>query len=455
MKQISTLFLAVLATASLFAQNYNVTFKVDMTGYTGTITTGAFVNGTWNGWCGNCNPLTDADNDGVWEVTLPIPAGEHEFKFTVDGWNDQEMFSQGDPCTLTDPSGQFTNRALIVNHDMTYGVVPFNDCKGAAGHPDSTYVMVYLNTANTTPADTTYITGGAGWGSPGQYPLVDPDGNGIYTGVFKKAVGFSSHYTFVNAYCPDYSCKENIAGQPCADPGNFNDRTPNAPLLNDTIIRTCYGECSPTTACTPLAPPVRVVFQVDMTEYAATKSFGFVNVSGTLNGWCGDCAKLNDDDADNIWSDTLELQAGTYEFKFSIDNWADQENFDPATDDSLCTLTTGGFTNRILTVTADTTLPAVCLASCFACQPVGIEPTVAAIQVYPSPAKDQVTVYMPAAQPGMTIELMDVMGRVLESDQLSTNGVHTFGLSQATNGVYFIRIADGRNQFTQRFIVVK
>ena len=44
--------------------NYNVTFSVDMN-YGVDISAGnPTINGTFNGWCGDCNPLTDDDGDG-------------------------------------------------------------------------------------------------------------------------------------------------------------------------------------------------------------------------------------------------------------------------------------------------------------------------------------------------------------------------------------------------------
>ena len=46
-------------------------FQVDMGLVTAGFTTPE-VNGTWNSWCGNCNPMTDADGDGVWEATIPL-----------------------------------------------------------------------------------------------------------------------------------------------------------------------------------------------------------------------------------------------------------------------------------------------------------------------------------------------------------------------------------------------
>ena len=58
-------------TVPLAVQYYNVKFRVDMSQYTGSLTGGVFVNGSFNGWCGTCNPMTDMGN-GMWETTLPL-----------------------------------------------------------------------------------------------------------------------------------------------------------------------------------------------------------------------------------------------------------------------------------------------------------------------------------------------------------------------------------------------
>lgn len=57
----------------------------------GNIGNGVFVNGSFNNWCGSCNPMTNVSGS-LWEVTLPLNPGGIEYKFTVDGWNDQENF---------------------------------------------------------------------------------------------------------------------------------------------------------------------------------------------------------------------------------------------------------------------------------------------------------------------------------------------------------------------------
>jgi len=103
----------------------DVTFKVDMDGYTGTYTT-VNLNGVFNGWCGSCAEMTDDDADNVYELTVNVSTGTIEYKFTVDGWDDQEMFTEGDPCTSTIDG--FTNRTLNVEGDVVLDVVCWNSC---------------------------------------------------------------------------------------------------------------------------------------------------------------------------------------------------------------------------------------------------------------------------------------------------------------------------------------
>ena len=48
------------------------------------------VNGTFNGWCGNCNAMSDADGDNIWDITIDLANGSYEFKFSADNWVIQE-----------------------------------------------------------------------------------------------------------------------------------------------------------------------------------------------------------------------------------------------------------------------------------------------------------------------------------------------------------------------------
>lgn len=44
-----------------------------------------FLAGDFNGWSPSATPLEDSDGSGRWVVTLPLPAGRHEYAFVVDG----------------------------------------------------------------------------------------------------------------------------------------------------------------------------------------------------------------------------------------------------------------------------------------------------------------------------------------------------------------------------------
>jgi hypothetical protein len=103
----------------------NVTFKVDMTQQTGFTT--PYVSGTFNSWSGNANPMTDANADGVWEATISIAPGTHEYKFSKDNWAGSEQLASGTTCTIT--SNGFTNRTLVVaNQNIIQPTVCWASC---------------------------------------------------------------------------------------------------------------------------------------------------------------------------------------------------------------------------------------------------------------------------------------------------------------------------------------
>jgi hypothetical protein len=109
-----------------------------------------------------------------------------------------------------------------------------------------------------------------------------------------------------------------------------------------------------------------VTFQVDMNDYSGTADYlaAGVTLNGTFNAWCGNCAAMDDSDADGVYMLTLTLDPGVYEFKYTIGDWTDQEFL---AEGSSCTLTTSGFTNRVLEVSADMTVPLSCWGACETC----------------------------------------------------------------------------------------
>ena len=427
----------------------NVTFAVDMKSYTKPFNT-VFVSGTFNNWSADSNPLQDTDKDGIWTATLPIPAGAIEYKFQVDQWKDQETFRGTEICTVTTPDGQFTNRYKVIpSAGLALDTVCWSSCYACGA---SVLITVNLGTQHIPVAESgVFIAGGGNFGSPGDFPLKDPDKDGVYSITFERPKGFTSFYTFTNGRCPDYSCKENIAGQACANPDNFNDRK-MGPFTQDTVINTCFERCTDNTNCGALVKR-KVTFQVNMSDYKS--SFVNVYLSGSFNNWSANANILKDDDLDNIWTTTVELNEGTYEYKFQLDGWSAQENF---VGGESCTKTTGAFTNRITTVSKDSLLPAVCFNACTACAPTGVsnlERVDNLFRVSPNPANGEFLLQFNQDLDGpVEWQLYDMLGRVQagsrEVSSLETARVSVAGLPA---GLFWVFVRNGQQIDVKKLVV--
>ena len=71
---------ATVAPAPAIAEGSVVRFVVSAPG----ASTVALV-GDFNAWNVGATPLVATESDGVWTVTVPLPAGRHEYAFVVDG----------------------------------------------------------------------------------------------------------------------------------------------------------------------------------------------------------------------------------------------------------------------------------------------------------------------------------------------------------------------------------
>jgi hypothetical protein len=112
----------------------NVTFQVDMSEVTDPYSVPE-INATFNSWCGNCNAMSDADNDSVWDVTIAlIPGDTIEYKYSADSWTIQETNDPGASCTNGDST--YTNRVLVIpSSDMILDVVCWASCDPCVSAP--------------------------------------------------------------------------------------------------------------------------------------------------------------------------------------------------------------------------------------------------------------------------------------------------------------------------------
>lgn len=430
------------------AMDVDVQFSVDMNEYDQAFTT-VYVSGTFNDWSADSNPLSDPDGDGIWTATYPIPAGPIEWKYQVDGWADQEEFAGGEDCTRT--TDGFTNRFKVITGPAELDTVCWASCY-ACGEEITITINVGTSHIDVNP-DGIYLAGGGVFGVPGDNPLNDDDGDGVYTITLVKNRGFSSYYTFTNGACADWSCKENIAGQDCARPENFNDRW-MGPITQDTVINTCFAQCTDDLECGGGLADGEVTFQVDMSEFEG--DFQTVYLSGSFNSWSGDANPMDDSDGDNIWTITVPLGGGEYEYKFSLDNWTDSETL---TDGDSCTITdpSGQFVNRVITVDGDATLDAVCFGFCASCDVVStieIGSEEVEFRIMPTVSSHFITAgtggfILPA---NSRMLLLDATGRPLQQFDMSGRSQRQIDVSTLPRGLYFLQLTAGNARTVERFI---
>jgi 1,4-alpha-glucan branching enzyme len=295
------------------APSYNTVFKVDMANVTGFGI--PYVNGTFNGWCGACTPMTQVGATTVWQATIPLEAGTYEYKFTYDGWNGEESLTPGSSCTVT--NGGYTNRFLTVASAQTLPVVCWESCLSCvAPIADVTFKV---DMTNQTGFGVAYVNGTFNGWCGDCNPMTDANADGIWEVTLPISAG-----TIEFKYTVDgWSGEESLAaGGSCTQTtGAYTNRILTVGTTDITMPVTCYGSCS---SCATPSGPYNVTFKVDMNN--VTDPFTTPYVNGTFNGWCGSCAPMSDVNSDGIWELTISVPTGAQEYKFTYDVFTREEN---------------------------------------------------------------------------------------------------------------------------------
>ena len=301
-----------------------------------------------------------------------------------------------------------------------------------------------------------FVAGGSGFGSPGANQLTDPDGDGIYSITLAKPIGFSSHYIFLNGNCGDYSCKENIAGQPCADPANFNDRFIQVGS-NDTTISTCFGLCADGTDCS-VVDSVEVTFRLDMSGVTVDPGGVYIAGGGAF-GNPGD-NELTDPDGDGIYTITLAKPvpfASYYTFTngncsdFSCkEDIAGQPCADPA-----------NFNDRFIRLSSRDTVVCTFFAQCDAFSPCFLTRAEPLIQdpglftLRPNPARAEVWLdFSSAGRVARQVEVLDPSGRMVWRQEVPVGADQALlQLASLPASVYVVKVRDGKRLSIQKLIL--
>ena len=412
-----------------------VTFRVDMSEQ--VIGDGVYLHAAFDGW--GAIAMTDDNGDQIYEHTVTLESGVYQYLFQNGSGNNEAFDSTYVACTLT--SGEFTNRILEVPEGggaVIMDAFCYNSCdacEGSGGDAYSvtfqvdmaeytgTYAMVNLNSSfNAWCGECAVMT--------------DDDGDGVYTltvdslpaGVYEYKFTLDG-WTAQEEFTEGDACTSTIDG--------FTNRT--VTVTGDTTMPVvCYDSCEACGGGT--SDMAAVTFRVDMNEQ---EILGPIYVSGnTIDGWCGTCVEMMDDDGDGIYEVTVELEPGAHEYKYNNASWDDSESLDPE-EDADCTLTTGEFTNRYLEFsgTDPVDLAAVCFNACTACTPDFVAETQTAAFEARVTAGGEIAIQMEAIAASGVLRITSLTG-ALVGEWIIPQGASTFTAAPGieSNGIYLLSL---------------
>ena len=431
----------------------DITFLVNTANIPTVDPTGIFIAGGGNFGNPGDNAMTDANNDGVWEVTVRKPKGftsDYTFTNGDSGWGAKENIS-GQSCAVA----PYDDRNLPGVWSDTTLLTCFGSCVSdtVCPAPPATIDLTFnLDLSQYGTAFTTaYVAGNFnGWNGTSN-PLTD-QGNGLWSGMITVNENDSIEYNFR----ADGVEETLTVGASCTKTsGPFTNRFIAFGNMDMVIPVVCFESCA---AClTAPSDSVNVTFQVDMA--LETTNTGGVFLGADFENFNGSIA-MTDTDGDDIWETTVMLpKNASYEFKYiNGPNWVTSENFDPI-QDSLCTITTGNVTNRIVGIGAsDTATAAYCYNYCIDCQSVSVNDVslTAAFEMMPNPANNFVRLafndeFMSIEK---TITVFNSVGQEVFNN--ITNHVNTYEINTAAfaKGMYFITVQTEEGVQTKRLVII-
>lgn len=324
------------ASTFIYAQQVSVTFQVDMSKQTvsgdGVHVAGSFQDeaGFAGDWDPSTTALTDGDGDGVYEVTVNLPADStYQYKF-VNGnkWGGDEGVPSA--CNVGG------NRELKVpsSGPHTTPKVCFGSCDPCPTAVDTVAFTIKVDMSQqTVSANGVHVAGDFGAGgypswNPSGIALTDGDGDKVYEVTLTLPEG-TYPFKFINGN--DWPDNEGVPGE-CNAGGNreykiTGDGDDQSESGFTAMYIAAFGMC-------PAKDSTDVTFFVDMNNQ--TVGANGVHLAGAfdqsgLPGWDPSGIGLTDGDGDGVYEVTLRLAEGDYGHKFiNGDAWGDDESIPPA-----------------------------------------------------------------------------------------------------------------------------
>jgi hypothetical protein len=190
----------------------------------------------------------------------------------------------------------------------------------------------------------------------------------------------------------------------------------------------------------------QVTFKVDMNNVSA--SFSVPEVNGTFNSWCGSCWPMEDIDGDNIWETQATMIEGSYELKFSADNWSISENLDPTWG---CTNGNTQYTNRTLLINENKVICPEWGLCTPTCNPVIIssvdENNNNNAILYPNPSTGNISIS--TTEDIQKIEVFNLLGDLIYSTNLKE-----FDMPEGSSGMYLLSIGTSKRITVKKVIII-
>lgn len=277
----------------------DVTFSVDMN-EVDTHPEGVYLAGGQFGQEGVL--MNDSDGDDIWKVTVELAINQDvTYKFrnqpsfgTWDGFEDANAL---EPCGF----GEFNDRIVSIgDQDFELPLVCYASCYACdfvPPPPPIANVTFYLDMTDQTVSEQGVYVAGSIWGEPNDGNqsgrLIDHNGDGVFEGTFELSTGSSIFYTYTNGH--NWSSKENIEGQSCANPSNFHDR--DMTVNSDTTVFAKFQDCDAT-----YSDSVYVEFTLDMGDEVISDAGLFLAGGSYFGGpWEGLYPFTLVEGSNNVW----------------------------------------------------------------------------------------------------------------------------------------------------------
>ena len=241
MKKIIPIFLTLFFFAfAIYAQNYNVTFKVNMSV---EIAKGKFdpaqnqvsVRGSFNGW--GETPMADPDGDKIYEVTTQVPAGKLEYKFFHNG------------AKATNGGWESIDNRVVQNvaSDLVLDVVYYDNIPMPSGNPANVTfkadMRLPIKQGELIPGTgKVFVAGDFNNWSTSQDELIDDNNDSVYTKTVQINSGRMINYKFLYTNKSGGTTWEGDPNkQAWIEDGDnviqryFNDINPNVQLADGNI----------------------------------------------------------------------------------------------------------------------------------------------------------------------------------------------------------------------------